>query len=50
MLRQDGREAFDGPENGTMHNDRPAETRLELLFLPGVDLAITLIGREVLRV
>ena len=50
MLRQNCRKAFDGSENGTVHNDWPTETRLELLFLPGVDLAITLIGREVLRV
>ena len=50
MLGQDGREAFNGSENGTMHNDWPAEARLELLFLPGVFLSVILIGCEDVRV
>ena len=50
MFRQDGREAFDRSKHGTMHNDWPAEARLELLFLPGVLLSVILIGWEDLRV
>ena len=49
MLSQHRREALNRAKDGTMHDDGPAEARLELLLMPRIVLRVVLVGWEVLR-